>query len=145
MEGKKQKKKYFLTQEEIIEDSKKANELKQQGLIYDREIPEYWSSGTSPYKKKTNLLLAIFLGFFGADRFYLKKYISAFIKLFFILIVTPVSIYLTVDPNLALYAAYPDIVIVFSILFYGTAAAFYFGDIVIGIVKPRDYDFQNLN
>lgn len=143
MKQKEKRKKLFLTKEEIIADSEKANELAKQGLIKEREIPEYWVKGISDLDKKTNLLLAIFLGMFGIDRFYLKKYISGITKLFLIAVVTPTSLYLCIEVA-PTNKNYLDVIIVFSILFNLASLSFFIGDIVIGIIKPRDYFFKEL-
>ena len=137
------KKKYFLSQQEIKQESHLANELNKQGLLVDKEIPDYWCQGVSQFKKRTNLLFAIFLGIFGVDRFYLKKYISACVKIFLILIVTPLWLWFTFS-GVSFAKENLDIIIVFSILFYGSALVFYLGDIIIAIIKPRDFEFKEV-
>lgn len=132
----------FLSETEIHDDIIKANELLKNGVIVEKVIPEKWSSGISPFKYWLNIVFAIFFGFFGIDRFYLKKYISAGIKVFFILGTTPFFIWLIAGTNV--YDQYPDVVIIFSLLFFATAFGFYFIDIFLGFWNPRDYKFRKL-
>ncbi|UUD37854.1 TM2 domain-containing protein [Mycoplasmoides fastidiosum] len=135
--------KILLTEEEIKKDIELAQHLNSEGKIdSEMRFSGRWSEGTSNLNYYTNLLLAIFLGIFGIDRFYLRKYISGVTKVFFIIFCTPFFLWLILGTKL--YESYPDVIVIFSLLFFLTAFLFYFLDIYFAIRNPRDADFKKL-
>lgn len=139
---------FLLTDAQIKHDVNKAIELKKQGLIHDYEIPGLFEMrGTSGFSWLVNLLLAIFLGFLGADRFYLKKYLSGVVKLITSTILVPLFIwlsYLLFALGISYVFGAADLII-FGAFFYLLFLGFYFGDIVFAIIRPRDYQYKRLN
>ncbi|WP_391592085.1 TM2 domain-containing protein [[Mycoplasma] cavipharyngis] len=128
---------FYLSEEKIKSDIAYANQLANEKKIDVYPLfSKEWTVGVSNLNYKTHLLLAIFLGFFGVDRFYLKKNVSAVIKIFFICVISPIFIWVIAATNL--FLIYPDIVVIFSLFFFSIALGFYFGDIYLAILKPRD-------
>lgn len=135
--------KYFLTDRQIKDDVEKAKKLKKEGIIVEKEIPEYWCKGENRTKSKRKLiLLAVLLGFVGADRFYLKKWISAVVKTFFLSFVNVMLILAFTYFKIQNYEGTLVTMIIFAIIFYAVILGFYIGDIVISIIKPRDNEFK---
>lgn len=138
--------KFLLSQKEIDDDLQRANKLIKQGKIIDKEVPEYYCKGISPFSKKTTIIFAIFFGFFAIDRFYLKKWISAFSKLFLHIIATPlislIWIPLPLNETVDVFKYVSIEYIIFAIVIYLFSFSYYIGDIFLAIWKLRDSKFR---
>lgn len=139
--------KFFLSHEEIKADLELAKKLKEEGKLNDEVIPEYWCKGTSPHKKNIVILLSIFLGFLGIDRFYLGKWLSGSIKFLITAVVTCVFIYglvagwhLIKNSNGSTSLNWE--ILSYTILWFVGAISFYLTDIVLAFKRTRDSKYR---
>lgn len=134
---------FWISHEQIEADLNKGAELIKTKKIVEVLPPETWTIGVNQelsYWK--HLFLAIFFGFFGLDRFYLGKKISAITKAITICILNPLMILAIIYLDFI----QKDLIVssVFLAIFFGGIIGFYLVDIFIAIFCPRDIHFRRI-
>lgn len=138
--------KLFLSEEEIKNEINEAQEKLKNGIIQEKTIPEYWTRGINKtLSRKKLIILSIFTGLFGVDRFYLGKKISGITKLIFTLlgVMTAILIINFKPWNITDISTLVNMWI-FITLEFVVVLGFYITDIAISIKNPRDSEFRSV-